>query len=155
MNKKAQSELAGFAIVVILVSILILIFVSFSIKKPSNDLVESYETESFVQSFMQFTSSCEINSRYISTLKLIKYCQENRTCDGGENSCKILNETSKNLVNSAWNVGEGFPTKGYKFAISYKGNLLINLEKGNTTNQNKGSNQVFDGNLEISMISYY
>ncbi len=155
MKKKAQSELAGFAIIIIIVSILILIFVSFSIKRPSNDFVKSYETESFVQSFLQFTPPCEIDSQHISTLKLIKYCQENRTCDSGENSCKILNETSKNLVNSAWTVGRDFPTKGYKFTINYEGNTLINLEKGNKTNQNKGSNQVFNGNLDISMISYY
>lgn len=155
LNKRAQSELAGFGIIIIIVAVLILVFVSFSIKKPSEDIIESYETEAFVNSVLQFTTTCERNSRHLSFRELVNHCGEEKLCDSGEDSCEVLNSTAESIVESSWLVGEEFPVKGYEFLIMYEGEELVNLEKGEKTGENRGSRQIFSQNLEISFVSYY
>jgi competence protein ComGC len=154
MGRKAQSELVGFAIIVIIVSIIILIFISLSLQnKP--EAVQSYKTESFVQSALQYTTTCQENGHYDSYLDLIELCSRNGLCDNGTEACKVLDSTSENLVNSSWHAGSEFPVKGYDFSINYGGKDLVNIERGNRTSQSKGSNQVFSGNLQITFEAYY
>ena len=45
-DKLGQEEMIGFVLIIILVAIIILVFLSFSLKKPVKDNVESYEVES-------------------------------------------------------------------------------------------------------------
>ncbi|PJA71409.1 hypothetical protein CO153_01765 [Candidatus Pacearchaeota archaeon CG_4_9_14_3_um_filter_30_11] len=155
MNKKAQSEMAGFGIIVIIISIIILVFISFSLNKNPNNQPQNYESEAFVQSYLQFTTQCEKNSHYLSSLELIKLCKSGVSCDDGESSCKVLNETSKGILESSWKVGEYFPVKGYDFSIIYQGENLIQIFEGNKTSENRGSMQTFSGDLDVSFISYY
>ena len=153
-TKKAQSEMVGFGIIIIIVAILIVIFVALTLqKKPVT--THDAQTESFVQSVLQFTTTCERNSHYLSYTDLVGFCSENGQCDSGEDSCKILNSTSENLVESAWKTGADFPTKGYSFNVNYAGNYLVNLTKGNETANARGAVQTFNGNLQVSFTGYF
>ena len=153
-RKLGQSEMVGFGIIVIIVSILILVFISLSLNKSPTTGEKDYQGESFVQSYLQFTTNCSVRGTRISNLDLITKCANGETCDGGENSCTLLNETTKGILENSWQVGSEFPTKGYKFSVSLAGNNLIDLSKGNKTANSRGSRQVFSGGLEVDFTSY-
>ncbi|NCN51733.1 hypothetical protein GW931_01860 [archaeon] len=155
MNRKAQSEMVGFGIIVIIIAVLILVFISISLSNNSSSESQSYKSEAFVQSYLQFTTTCEKNTRVQSNLELIKLCKNSGTCDDGTLACKVLNETSKDILESAWKVGEDFPVKGYEFSIFSQGNPLLEISKGNKTSESRGSSQVFSEELQIDFISYY
>lgn len=153
--KKGQSEMVGFGIIVIVVAIIILIVVSLTLNKPQNDVVESYKTESFIQSLLQTTTSCQVNTNYQSYLQILEMCGVNATCDDGTASCDFLNSTSREIIKNSWNVGPQFPVKGYKFLVDSAGKNLLNLTEGNKTNQNRGSTQTFSGDVQVTFIGYY
>ena len=153
--KGGQSEMVGFGIIVIVVAIIILVVVSLTLNKPQNDIIESYKTESFIQSLLQTTTSCQVNTHYQSYLELSQMCEANATCDNGNSSCEILNLTSRGIIRTSWNVGPEFPVKGYEFSVESVGKNLLNITDGNKTNQNRGSTQTFAGNLRITFVGYY
>jgi len=155
MNKKAQSEMVGFGIIVIIIAVLILVFISFSLNTNSNNQPQSYESEAFVQSYLQFTPICEKNNRHITNLELIKYCKNSDTCDDGKSACTALNETTIGILESSWKTGTDYPVKGYEFSIISQGTNLLKLSKGNKTSESRGSSQVFSEGLQIDFTSYY
>ena len=73
-NKYGQEEMVGFALIMIIVAIILLIFLSFSLGKSEKETVESYEVESFIQSMSQYTTDCRDNLEYVSIQKLIFDC---------------------------------------------------------------------------------
>ena len=63
-RKKAQEEMVGFALIIILVAVILLIFLGFSLRDQEKETIESYEVESFIQSFLQYTSDCRDNLEF-------------------------------------------------------------------------------------------
>ncbi|MBI2057207.1 hypothetical protein HYT91_03060 [Candidatus Pacearchaeota archaeon] len=61
-NKIGQEEMVGFALIIILVSVILLVFLAFSLNKPKTEATESYEVNSFLQSSLQYTSSCQTSN---------------------------------------------------------------------------------------------
>lgn len=156
MKNKAQSEFVGFAIIIIIVMILILVFLTISFSNSSDDDVQNYESELFVQAILSYTSDCVDSGNYLTIEKMIKQCNSGKTCSGEtKTSCEILNETLKDMISSAWKVGENSPSKGYEFQIDYMGNTITNITQGIKTNQNKGTTQVFGTDTQIFFTVYY
>lgn len=153
-NKKAQSEMVGFGIIVIIVAVIILVVISLLIHKPTNNYVQSYETESFLQGVMQYTTNCTENTHHLSYLDLADFCGNKGICDSGRSSCAVLNETSIGLTSSAWKYGPQNPVKGYEYTVIWGNKTLINFQKGNQTSQKKGSEQNV-GRVLIKFIAYY
>ena len=178
-SKRAQEEIVGFALIIIIVSIVIVSFLAFSLSKPQKDMVESYEVQSFIQSVLQYTTDCEetyYDLEYFSVQDLIFECLEENTCNNEIDSCVVLNTTLQEILDVSWDVGADFPTKGYELKINAMeesdtsgGNTdsvfaetsdseIIFLSKGNSTNQYKGSSQDFvksGDSIEISFKAYY
>ncbi len=143
--KKAQSEMVGFALIIIIVAVLILIFLSISLNKSKEDFTESYEVEGFIQGFLQHTTTCAINyePNYQDLRKLIFKCSEDSMCLDGTTACETLNQTLSQLLNLSWHVGPEWPNKGYSLNITSNGEYLLGIFKGNTTQNSKGSIQPF------------
>jgi len=57
-NKKAQEEMVGFALIIIVVAVILLVFLSIGLRKDGREDVESYEVASFIQSLLQYHTSC-------------------------------------------------------------------------------------------------
>jgi len=156
MPKKAQEEMIGFALIVIIVAVIILIFISFSLTKPQKEAVESYEVESFIESLLQYTSDCEDNLEYLSVQKLIISCLELDKCDNEKSACEVLNSTISGILEKSWSVGEENPAKGYFLNISSGAKKIISFEKGNITKNSKGAMQSLGRkNIEITFTAYY
>ncbi len=134
-NRKAQEEIVGFAIILILVGVILLIFLALSITKPQKKPVESFEAGDFLQSAFQVSTPCEINFEPNRSVKqLIFYCEGSQICLKGETACEILNSTLSNILKEAFVVGNESSKKGYLLNISDGlGRSVLDLEAGNIT----------------------
>lgn len=156
--RKGQEEMLGFALIMIIVAVILVIFLGFSLRKPQKEALESYEVDSFIQAFLPYTSDCKDNLGYVSVQRLLFDCNSGEKCLDGRDTCEVLNSTLKGIVDASWKVEGDRPIKGYKLDILSNGEGMILIEKGNLTGSSKGSMQDFSkgGNLiEIFFIAYY
>lgn len=154
-NKKAQEEMVGFALIVIIVSVILVIFLGFSLRDQGKEEVESYEVESFIQSFLQYTSECEDNFEFLSVQELISDCNNKKTCSDEKKACDILDETLKDLTKESWKTGPERPVKGYEMKINALNKNILEFKEGNTTRNSKGAIQYLPNNIEIIFTAYY
>ena len=157
-NKKAQEEMIGFAVIIIMVAIIMLVFLGFSMNKSGGDLVESYEIESFVQSTLQYHTSCYYNWKYIDVKDLIFRCSNEQSCEENIDPCIELNNTLKNIVSESWKIEGDRPEKGYEMNVFSNGEEMISFSEGNITNNYKGTLQDFTKSgisIEILLKVYY
>ena len=155
MKNRAQEEMVGFALIIIVVSVILLIFLGFSLKSSPKETVESYEVESFLQSYLQYTTDCKDNFDFVSVRQLIYKCQNKEMCLNGKDSCDVLNENTKGIIEASWKVGTERPVKGYDFAIKAQNNSLANFSEGNKTINSKGSVQFLPRDVEVDFTAYY
>ena len=158
LNKKAQEEMVGFALIIILVGIILLVFLSFSLRKSTIDEVESYEVESFLQSALQSTTICRNPFGYLDIQDVIFECGSEETCLDGENSCDVLEADFSEMLQKSWNVEEGSSIKGYSFIALVEEEGVYNVTAGNVTSSSKGASQEFSysGDLvEVFLTVYY
>jgi hypothetical protein len=156
-NSKGQEEMIGFGVIVVIVSIGLLILLSFLIRSPSKGTTENYQVESFIQSALQYTSECENQIEFLPVQNLIIACDNGEKCLDGSDSCEVLNSTITNLINSGWNVGNQSVVKGYNLKITSNGQDKLTIKEGNQTSNSKGGFQDFarSGNsYEISLNVY-
>ncbi len=160
IRKKAQEEMVGFALIMIIVAVILVIFLGFYLRSPQKEIVESYEVNSFIQALLQYTSNCEesYESNYLSIKKLIIACDNEETCFNGEKSCEVLNLTLKEIAEESWKIGEDNPVKGYELKIDSGNRTKLKISEGNITKNFKSSMQDFSigGNsMKVFFTSYY
>jgi len=162
-SKKGQEEMVGFALIIIIVAVILLIFLSISLKSP-NKGQDSYRANSFVQAYQQYTTTCSIKElEYLSIKDLISECIKEETCLNEEKACDILEETSKEILEKSWVVENGSLIQGYSLRIisnvetSNEEEILF-IEKGNSTNNYQGGSQKYPKggkNIGIFFNAYF
>lgn len=120
ISKKAQHEIVGFVIIVVIVSVVGLILLSFNIGREAPKQT-SAEISHFLQSSMYHTSSCAINyiPQYKDIEDLIKLCYNGQRCLDGKDACDVLNSTLKELIENGFDISESGINKAYKMNIYY------------------------------------
>ena len=154
MFNRAQEEMVGFAMIIVVVSVVLLIFFMFSMN-GSVENVDDYETESFVHSVISYTTDCANEREFRSVKDLIRDCDRGKACEDGRDACGVLNTTISEILDEAWIVEKDSVVKGYKFRIELDEVNLIYLEKGNITRNFRGFSQFFPSGFEIFFESYY
>ena len=95
-NKKAQEEVFGFVIIVLVVMIIGIVFFAFSIRRSSKGVEpKNYELEDLLFTIQKYTTDCKINNVGLNIRELIRECNNNpsRICEGtGGNVCIFLKE---------------------------------------------------------------
>ena len=155
IKNKGQEEIVGFALIIIIVSVILLVFLSLSMRSSKGMEIESYEVEGFIQAFLQHTSDCEGSRGFLSVQDLI--FNPDDECLNGKIARDVMNYTLKELCEKSWNVGEDTPIKGYELRITSEDEDLI-LGKGNITQNYKGTSQDFvkrGEDYEIFFKVYY
>lgn len=153
LSKKAQEEIIGFGIILLLVAVVGVIFLSISLNKNSQEGgVEDYEASSFLKAMLETTTNCEKNAEYVSVKDLIFECQRKYVCFNEENSCEILNDTIENIMEESWNVGNNTPVKGYELIVDSEEGRMINLTEGIATNSYNGASQSYTKTREKADI---
>jgi hypothetical protein len=159
-NKRAQEEMIGFAIIMVIVAVILLVFLSISLRKSQKNAVESYEVEGFIQSLLQYTTSCEktYSNNFLNVRDAIFSCNNGEDCLNGESVCENLELTLSEIVFENWKVGVESPVKGYLLNITSEEGTIISLSEGEITNNYKGSSQNYQKsgeNIGIKFSAYY
>ncbi len=158
-SKRAQDEMVGFALIMIMVVVILVVFLGFSLRNSKKETVESYEVESFLQSFLQYTTDCSNDLEYLSVQKLISDCYDKEVCLDGRDTCKALDSTLDGIVKAGWKVGEDRPIRGYDLTILVNSEKMLTLKEGDVTNDYKGAIEPFarsgGEDYEISFQVYY
>jgi len=161
INKKAQEEIVGFVLVIVIVAVVFLIFLGFSIRAPSEVTTESTDVHQFLESSMEYTTDC-VTSFYPDYRKLgelFEECLSNTKCLDERDSCEVLNETLSEIIESSWQIGEDRPLKGYELASFYRvgedsQEEIIKLNSGNCTGGVRGASYLtptFPGKIKTSL----
>jgi hypothetical protein len=143
IKKRGQEEIVGFVLIIILVSVILLIFLSFSLRNSKGVEIESYEVEGFIQAFLQHTSDCEDALGFLSMQQLIFSCDSNEMCLDERNTCAVMESTLKEICKASWNAEGDSPIKGYNLRIVSDDTELFLLQEGNITQNYKGAAQDF------------
>jgi hypothetical protein len=157
-SKCAQEEMIGFALIIVIVTVVLLVFLGLSLRGEQKENVESYEVESFIQTFLQYTTDCRDNVEYLTIQKLIFDCNENKKCSDDRETCEVLNSTLTGIADKGWKVGEENVVKGYKIEILKENSRLLLIEEGNQTNNYKSAMQDFSragSSFDIYFTAYY
>lgn len=161
---KGQEEMVGFALIIIIVAIILLVFLSMSLRNTERETVESYEIESFIQAFLQHTSKCRRadNLDFLSVQRLIFSCDKGDSCLNGQDTCDALGETIVELMDESWEFGPDRPIKGRKLEILSDNGIELKtlsiIDDGETTSNSKGSVQEFfrsSSEISVSFVVYY
>ena len=160
INKRAQEEMIGFALIIILVAVILLVFLGVSLNKNKKDFLGYNEIDSFIQSTLAYTTSCaEDQDTYYSIQKLITECVNYEgDCLDGRKTCDVLNSVLKGILDESWKISKNTPIKGYEFLVGVEETVLISFEEGNSTNNYKGSVQEFSSrglSIIIDLTAYY
>lgn len=142
-NKRAQEEMIGFGLIIVIVMVVLLIVLGISINTDNREATQNYELESFLYASFEVTTTCENNFEPASLQELIFLCDEKRSCSTGENSCDQLNETMAQILSTSFPAGEERPIKGYEMNITSEGSPLYYAFEGNRTSNSKSSRQSF------------
>jgi len=152
-TKKGQEEMVGFALIIVIVAVILLIFVGFSLTRKT-DRVESYEVESFIQAVMQHTSDCRDNLERLPVQNLILKCRSNEICIDNRNTCDVLKETLEEIMSESWKIGDT-PVAGYNLSITMENQQVMSVNAGNKTNNFKGSLQKLPHDIDVLLNVYY
>lgn len=155
-NKLAQEEMVGFALIIIIVAVILLVFLGLSMKKTSKEPAKSYEVESFLSTMVQYNTNCE-NSRgdFVRVKDLISDCDMDKECRDGKTACEVLEKTVREMAQTAWNTNPGSAIKGYELNMSADNEQVLFVKIGNSTNNNKGSSQDLPRSIEVLFTVYY
>jgi len=157
--KRAQEEMVGFALIIIIVGIILLVFLGFTLVNKNKSLVESYEVESYVHSVLQYTSDCEDRYGFISIKEMIVDCSEKKKCADGRDICTVLGTTLEEMLDESWKVAENAHAIGYSLNITIRGEPKndLSFNKGNLSGNSKGYTSIIskrDG-IDFSFTAYY
>lgn len=147
-TRKAQEEIVGFVLIVVIISVLIVIFLGFSMRNTGTISQESKDIYQFLESSMQYTTDCAISYEpdYKNLGDLIQKCYEGASiCVSGKEPCAVAKETLGALINSAYpQIGPEANIKGYEYKSVYSREddsqeEVIFLNKGNCSQSQRGA----------------
>ena len=160
LNKKAQEEIVGFALIIIIVSIILLVFMSISIKNNEQESIQDYEVENFLQSILQYTTDCQgYREDFRDIEDLIFDCKNGEYCLDGRNACDVLGNISKEIIEESWEVDEELPAKAYNFTIILDEQYIITeVIEGENSLNSRGDAQNFyreGSSIDLFFEVYY
>ncbi len=150
-NKRAQEEMVGFALIIIIVSVILLVFLGFFLTRPNTQNVQSYEVENFVHSMLQSSTQCQDFYGYISVQDLISMCSSEALCSDDEDSCAVLSSTLTGILNNSWAIEQGSKYKGYVLNITSSNGEVSVITAGNITSNSEGTSQELPSKEGVSM----
>ena len=129
--KRGQQEIVGLVVIVLIVSIMGLVFLSFMIGRGEVVKDSSTELGNLLNAEMMKSSDCAINfiPEYSNVEKLIKDCYENRNCLDGRRGCDVLEELLRLDVGNALRVNSENVNKGFELSVKYRDIELKDLGK--------------------------
>ncbi len=98
-NKRAQQEMIGFVLIVVIVTIAAVVFLVISLRnKPAEQ--QNVEVENMLTAMFTYTTECAIsNDDYDDLEDLLKSCYDNKKCENnGKMACDYLEGLLKEIM---------------------------------------------------------
>ena len=164
MVKKAQHEMVGFVIIVILVTVIGVILFSLMIR-PAENKSNSIEISNLLQTSMYYTTECAISyiPQYKDTQDLVKSCYKNERCLDSRMACEVLNKTLEKILDESLKVHEDSKNKAYRIKVYYKllegdseEDIILRMHEGIFSNCSSipgGSHSIAVSSLDIGTIN--
>ncbi len=135
INKKAQHEMIGFVLIIIIVVVIGLVFLMFSIKKPTTNVQTSAELSSLLEASMLYTTECSTTfiPEYYNINELIGQCYKfrDKKCLNNDSVCNALSASLNKAITQSLDVDENKPNKAFKFNIKdWQNQSLLSIEQG-------------------------
>ena len=142
LGKKAQNEIIGFAVIIVIVAVIGLVFLSLSLGRGDVIKKTSVETSDFLQASMYYTSNCTIDyiPNYKNIRDLIKSCYKNQKCLNDKMACDVLQEEYSEIIKNSFQASDDAENKAYKLNIYYEyldaknNEYIMNFTEGNFAN---------------------
>jgi len=119
IKKKAQHEIIGFILIVVIVVIIGLFLLVFYLRQDSARY-ESLNVQNFLRSSMLYTSSCVISIEPLEMQDLTKRCRQGSICKNGISACQTLGDEFRNIIEESWLIDPERPENAYFLNIYYK-----------------------------------
>ena len=116
VHKKAQEEIVGFVLIILIVSVILLVFLGIFLRKDTSK-TGNPEVSQFLEAISGTTTECSLNGGYsfVKYSELVAGCKEGKICSSG-GACDVLKNVTKNLIESSWSFSAANgPRTGYKF----------------------------------------
>lgn len=147
-NRKAQHEIVGFVLIVLVVSVVGVIFLAITLGSPEPERQNSVEVSNLLEATMYHTTSCAVNyiPQYRSVQDLVKECYKDRsgnsrTCLDGTNVCEQLQTDLTTILGGSLNVGENGVNRGYNIDVYFasddqdvSNDLILQFDEGSFLN---------------------
>jgi len=120
MHKRAQEEIVGFVLVVVIISVILLVFLGIILKNTSQeDELETIKISKFLDAMMEVTTDCIITEPVPATFsELITACAKGKTClNSGQHACEQMKENAEKIIESSWRIKRGAAYDGYIFEV--------------------------------------
>jgi hypothetical protein len=163
-STRAQEEIVGFVVIVLLVAIVGVIFLGIYLRQDTPGTSESQDIYQFLESSMQYTTSCATNYEpdYSTLGVLIQQCHSGLSiCTSGESPCDVANSLLNELIEASYSsVGPSSSLKGYEFTAIYSNNIdleeeFIRITEGTCEGSLRGAeilNPAFPGTIVNTLI---
>lgn len=144
-NKKAQEEIIGFMVIVVMVIVIGLLFMFF-LKPKAPAAQESQQVSNLLISISHATSACDKEIRDVAVM-----CMNSENCNN-ENACDYLNKELPSLIDKALNKGGLGNVIGYSLVIN---GTSIDINHGNKTATMSGAVAPITSDLKMELKFYY
>ncbi|NPE27047.1 hypothetical protein HNV12_03530 [Methanococcoides sp. SA1] len=140
MNRKAQQEIVGFVLIVVLVMVGLMVFLIISVRNAP-ETTDSLEISNMIDSILRTTSECAVvyEPDYDSYEELFKSCYKNDGCSNLDRSaCDFLNESFGEIVEVL--IESEANLRGYEVEFFVKdGEGLLRWSGGNCSSFSSGA----------------
>ena len=139
MKRKAQEEMIGFVLIVVIIVIAGVILLGFSLRQPIQK-GKSLEISNFLEASSLKTTDCAINfiPQYDNLEDLIVSCHNNKVCLNNELACDVLKRELTALLHDSFPINQDSKYIGYNLEIYYSTNSsqpieILTISEGNCT----------------------
>ncbi len=169
-EKKAQQEIVGFVLIVVIVVVIGLFLLVFYLRQPAIEH-KSLDVQNFLRASMSYTTECSESIEPLNLEYLIKSCYENEKCINEKMACDVLNYTLSEIAHESWLVSSEKPVNAYSLLIYYEESSkedeearkftkqeILKIEEGNCTGSKTGAEHLissFPGKIIVSMEICY
>ena len=143
INKRAQEEMTGFALIIIIVAILGLVALTFMLRKPSESQYNSFEIQQFLDSVSRVQGTCtpQLDFAPLKISGMVQECFSNNAtqCKSQETVCQALEKSLKEIITGSWNIQPNSPYTGFKLDLVFEGSSNLSSSFRRIMNISYGS----------------
>ncbi len=127
-NKRAQEEMIGFALIMVIVMIVVLIVLGFALTNNKGVEEKDFQLTSFVEASLQVTTDCKFNDEFLTLREMVHQCSQKQKCDvSNKDICTELTKNFKDIINQSFNPGTESYVRGYTLQFKKVGEIEENI----------------------------